>query len=442
MTVHGWKPALLALLGTLAIATPPAQGAPSVAMQIDAAHSGVQADGHPRPPLRKRWSVDLGQPTSYPLIAGGKVFVVVRNPSAYGTRIVALDAASGATAWERSLGGTYYWSGAAYDAGKVFTVNGDGVMQALDAGSGAVLWSQKLAGQYAFSSEPTAVDGVVYTGGAGSGGTLYAVREDTGTVLWTQSVANGDHSSPAVAAGSVFVSYACPNVYAFARDTGIEQWSYHPGCSGGGGRTPVYANGRLYVRDNSSGYVFDATNGKVLDSFTSSVAPAVASDLGYRLDGGALEAFDASTGVTRWTFRDATLATPPVVAGDTVYAGGGSRIYGLDRHSGAVTWSDDVGATILPPDEHNVSSPVAGLGAGDGLLVVPASGKVVAYEEGTPTATSNSTAASGPGAGTTGPTGQRTVPIWTGPRPRRGLLVLEATIEDYGPRLAYDQRRI
>src|SRR4051812_11326705 len=268
MTVHGWKPALLALLGTLAIATPAAQGAPSVAMQIDAAHSGVQADGHPRPPLRKRWSVDLGQPTSYPLIAGGKVFVVVRNPSAYGTRIVALDAATGATAWERSLGGSYYWSGAAYDAGKVFTVNGDGVMQALDATTGAVLWSQKLPGQYSFSSEPTAIDGMVYTGGAGSGGTLYAVREDTGTVVWTQGVANGDHSSPAVAAGSVFVSYACPNVYAFNKDAGAPEWGYHPGCSGGGGTTPVYANGRVYVRDNSAGYVFDVTSGKLLDSFT------------------------------------------------------------------------------------------------------------------------------------------------------------------------------
>src|SRR3982751_4352562 len=98
MTVHGWKPALLALLGTLAIATPAARGAPRGGMQIDAAPPGVQADGHPRPPLRKRWSVDLGQPTSYPLIAGGKVYVVVRNPSAYGTRIVALDAGSGAIA--------------------------------------------------------------------------------------------------------------------------------------------------------------------------------------------------------------------------------------------------------------------------------------------------------------------------------------------------------
>src|SRR3982750_1809608 len=148
MTVHGWKPALLALLGTLAIATPAAQGAPSVAMQIDAAHSGVQPDGHPRPPLRKRWTVDLGQPTSYPLIAGGKVYVVVRNPSAYGTRILALAAGSGAIAWERSLGGTYYWAGAAYDAGRVFTVNGDGVMQALDAASGASVWAEQLPGQY------------------------------------------------------------------------------------------------------------------------------------------------------------------------------------------------------------------------------------------------------------------------------------------------------
>jgi len=434
MKVHGWKRALLAMVGTLVLAAPAAHAAPSVAMQIDAAHDGVQADGHPLPPLRRRWAVDLGQATSYPLIAGGKVFVIVRNPTAYGDRIVALDEATGATTWERSIGGTYWWAGAAYDAGKVFTVNGDGVMSAFDATSGASLWSKQLPGQYSFSSDPTAINGVVYTGGAGSGGTLYAVREDTGAVQWTSSVANGDDSSPAVAGNSVFVSYACPNVYAFNKDSGALQWTNHPGCSGGGGATPVFANGRLYVRDNSSGYVFDAASGQTLDSFTSSVAPAVASDLGYRLNGGALEAFDAATGVTRWTYNGAMLSTPPVVVGDTVYAGGGSKIYGLDRHSGAVVWSDDVGAALSPADP----GPTPGLGAGDGLLVVPASGKVVAYEEGAPTTTSNTTAPGRAGAPTSG---QRTVPLWTGPRaPRRGLLELEATVEDYAPRLAYDER--
>jgi outer membrane protein assembly factor BamB len=68
------------------------------------------------------------------------------------------------------------------------------------------VWARQLPGQYAFSSPPTAKDGVVYVSGAGSGGTLYAVDEASGTVLATQPVANGDDSSPALSADAVFVS--------------------------------------------------------------------------------------------------------------------------------------------------------------------------------------------------------------------------------------------
>ena len=52
--------------------------------------------------------------------------------------------------------------------------------------------------------------GIVYVGGAGSGGTLYAVSESAGNVLWTASVQNGDNSSPvkASSAGGVVTFYA------------------------------------------------------------------------------------------------------------------------------------------------------------------------------------------------------------------------------------------
>ncbi|MDQ6797781.1 MAG: hypothetical protein M3011_07145 [Actinomycetota bacterium] len=41
--------------------------------------------------------------------------------------------------------------------------------------------------------------------------------------------------------------------------------------------------------------------------------------------------------------------------------------------------NDNVGAGILAPDEHNVSEPLTGLGAGQGLVVVPATDLLVAY---------------------------------------------------------------
>jgi hypothetical protein len=54
-------------------------------------------------------------------------------------------------------------------------------------------------------------------------------------------------------------------------------------------------------------------------------------------------------------------------------------LYGLDLRRGRVVWSTNVGAPILGTDEQNVSQPHTGLGAGQGLLVVPAGTRLVAY---------------------------------------------------------------
>src|SRR5207237_4579972 len=142
-------------------------------------------------------------------------FITTAPEANYGNTLIALDEDTGATIWSADVGGTYFFANAAYDSGKVFVVNYDGLMKAFDAAIGTLLWSVNLPDQYAFTSPPTAVNGVVFTGGAGSGGTVYAVDETNGAVLWTMPVENGDHSSPAIVAGNVFVAYACPQSYAF-----------------------------------------------------------------------------------------------------------------------------------------------------------------------------------------------------------------------------------
>ena len=372
--------AATSLLATGGVATAASQ---ATAYQLDAQHSGYSQDAGVAPPLTHRWTVDMGQAVSYPLIADGRVFVIVRNADQYGTVLRALDAATGATLWSRSLGGSYYWSGHAYGAGRVYAINGDGLMSAFDPATGATVWAAQMPGQYSFSSEPTYYDGVVYTGGAGSGGTLYAVDAATGGVLWSQSVANGDHSSPAVDDARVFVSYACPNVYAFDRRSGAPAWAHNPGCSGGGGRTPVLGAGRLFVRDGSSGIVFDAATGQIRDSFSSGPAPVVAGNLALFVADGKLGAQDATTGAPRWgwTPEDASRVTAaPIAANGVAYVGTSSgALVALDLQSGAAVWRTTLGAEVPAPDEHNVSSPVAGLGAGEGILVVPAGTSLIAF---------------------------------------------------------------
>jgi outer membrane protein assembly factor BamB len=356
---------------------PPPPVTAAVAYQLDAAHSGAVADAIAARPT-KRWSADLGAPVSYPLIAGGRVYVTTAARSLY-----ALDATTGAKVWGPVvLGGTYPWSGLAYDNGQIFTVNSSGTLQAFDAASGTPIWALQLPGQFLFSSAPTATGGVVYTGGAGSGGTVYAVDEATHAVKWTAPVANGDQSSPAVSASGVYVSYACGVTYDLNPASGAQTWVRTTGCSGGGGTTPVLANGRLYVRDFSFPAVLDSANGNLLGGFAASgPAPAVDASSTYDLTGSTLVAAGVTTSAVRWSFSgDGQLSSAPLVAGGDVLIGSRSgTLYKLSSSTGAITWSASVGASIPAPDEQNVSQPLTGLATSGGLIVVPAGQLVVAY---------------------------------------------------------------
>lgn len=395
----------------LALAPGPAQASDSRAFQVNVAHSGAQYEQGLNPPFRRRWVAELGDQMSYPVIADGRVFVTVRNSGGtYGSRVVALDAGTGAALWSRALGGTYYWSGIAYDEGRLYAVNGDGLLVALTPATGEPLWSRQLPGQYSFSSPPTADEGMVYVGGAGSGGTLYAVRGATGDVVWTQPVANGDNSSPAVGLGKVYVSYACLNVYAFGQADGAPAWRHQTGCSGGGGRTPALHEGRLYARDGSDGVILDAGDGEVLGAFPPSAPPAFGGLTALTVSQSTLEAIDLSTGSSRWTFSDGAISSAPMVVNEHVIVGSANgAVYALELATGRPVWVDDqLGEPVPAPDEHNVSQPLTGFGAGGGLVVVPAMTRLFAYEVGEPGTTGGGTTGGGTGSTGGGTTGSGT----------------------------------
>jgi outer membrane protein assembly factor BamB len=359
----------------------------SLTWQNNTVHDGFNPASCLVAPLTLKWSRDFsgtGVTTiSYPLIAQGLVFVTTAAANnGYGNTLMALDEHTGATIWSADIPGTYFFANAAYDSGKVFVVNFDGLMKAFDAATGSLLWSVSLPGQYAFTSPPTAVNGVVFTGGAGSGGTVYAVDETNGAVLWTMPVANGDHSSPTVTLGKVFVSYACPQSYAFDVATGQQLWHYDSCCSGGGGKTPVVHAGQVYVRDDycdqTNGLALDANTGTVIRGFDSDRPPAFFGDVALFLQSGTLRGVD-SNGQVLWSFAgDGQLTSAPVVVNQTIYIGSYSgTLYGLNA-SGQQIWTTQVGAPIPAPDEHNAYL-TTGLGSGDGLLVVPTESVLVAY---------------------------------------------------------------
>lgn len=370
----------------------------AVAYQVDVAHSGVQTDAALAPPFSRRWRVTLPAQVSYPLIAEGKVFVTAGSTADDSTRtprLYALDQASGATVWSQTLPLLWPRANAAYDGGRIFvvgnnpTVGANGVMLAYAADTGSLLWRTELPGQYSFTAAPTAAHGVVYAGGAGSGGTLYAVNAADGALLARQSVENGDQSSPALSDDAVFVSYACNQAYGFSQTTLTPLWHYSGPCEGGGGKTAVYANGRVYTRDFFGSLVLDAGNGALLRTYqperTSIHAPAVDSTSLFATFPG--QSLDAETldGTPLWSFvGDGQPNTTPLVlntaSGRFIVVGSWlGHLYALDAVSGREVWSTDVGTPVSGADEQNASEPLAGLAAGQGLLVVPALNTLSAY---------------------------------------------------------------
>jgi outer membrane protein assembly factor BamB len=356
---------------------------PAVAYQLNQAHTGFSPDPLASKP-QVQWSLPLPGPVSYPLIVGGSIYVTVANVSTSGSSLYSLNAATGATQWGPvALGGTYHFSGIAYDAGSIFAVNDNGLMTQYSAATGAPGWSTQLSGQYMFTSVPTAANGYVYTGGAGSGGTVYAVNESNGTVAWTGSVMNGDHSSPAVTSGGVYVSYACGQTYDFAPTTGAMLWHRSTGCEGGGGKTPVVADSDVFVRDATGGSaILSAASGAVLGPFAASgPAPAVSANDSFDLTGGTLTASAMSNMGASWTFAgDGTLSSAPLLAGGTVVVAGTSgTVYGLNAATGAQLWTVSAGSPVAAPDEQNVAQ-LTGMATAGGLLVVAASDTLVAIK--------------------------------------------------------------
>src|SRR4051794_30446757 len=377
--------ALLAAAIVLALASAPARAAsPQTSTWRGDPTRDNRVTGAPEPALGVLWALDMGAPVSYPVVAGDAVFVSVRNPGgdAYGTTVAALDLATGAVRWTRPIAGTYYWSGLAYDGGRLFVLDFDGDLTALSPATGATLWNRRLPGQYDFDSPPAARDGRVYAIGGGSGGTAYGVRESDGVVQWTRALPTGG-GSPAVDGTSAYVSLVCGHAYAFNRDTGATRWEHHGDCTGGGDVTPAVHDGRVYpLGDNDA--IYSAASGAVVGSADFQGAPAFADGAAYVPWSGGLLAVDAATWAGRWASRAGGLeAEAPLVSATHLYAGSeDGYVLALRRSDGVADWCASTAGEPVGTGTGNVDRPDSGLGAGGGRLLVPAGRFLIAYGAG------------------------------------------------------------
>lgn len=356
---------------------PRASGTESVAYQINPAHSGEQPNDRLRLPLCRRWRRELGGSAGFPVVAGGRVFVATHtNQAGSGTLLWALDQRTGAIAWgPLNLGGSTWWAGLGYESGRVFAVTGSGSLRAVDAATGAVLWSRQFT-QSLSDSAPTALNGVVYT--SSSGGAVSAFAAADGGLRWAMPVTGGSTSSPAVSATGVYVAYACNNAYGFNPATGAQLWNHRGGCSGGGGKNVALHHGVVHTRDTSGDLLLDAANGQERGTYASRYVPAFTTDLLFTTT--PLQAQSLLTGTGRWTFdtNGERLTLAPVVVGPHVIAATEARLLAINVSDGSLASSFPV-TGVRSVDEQNLSDPLAGFAAANGMLFVPVGNALEAY---------------------------------------------------------------
>ncbi len=348
----------------------------AVAYQMNAAHTGAITFKTVALPANSAWSVDVGGNASYALIVGGQVFVTVAVNG--NSQLLALNGTTGAIVW-----GPIAFPGnvnAAYGGGHVFVVSGNPqsqIISALDAATGNSVWSATVPGGW-FPEPPVAADGMVYTT---NGGLVTSFDETTGAVLWQTSI-GGTDGIVAVTVDGLYGASPC-TALELQPAVGTQLWFNNSGCEGGGGATPVAANGLVYAPNSSagsSGTVFDAETGATKGSYSASVIPAFSSSAGFFLSNGTLQGLALPNNQVLWSFAgDGQLATAPIVVNNYVFIGSQSgNLYALDASSGQQVWNKNLGAAIPATAEYGLVQ-YTGLAAGDGLLVVPNGTKVTAF---------------------------------------------------------------
>ena len=267
------------------------------------------------------WTKSINTTHTGQAIVGGVAYVTARCTYDNCGEVYAFDASSGTTLWTWDPGPSQV-NFPVVDNGVLYVrTSPPNTLHALDTATGAELWSASPGGAPAVSG------GVVYT--SWKSDTLEARDSANGNVLWTGIVGVEDLSMPVVGNGVVYVHSDLGHLYAFDA-SGCGDASCSPLWEGvtqidsQGPQPPAVAEGKLYVGAGDTYYAFDANGcggSQCPPLWTSATAcsftpkgeypPSVANGVVYSTcDNSYLYAFDASTGDTLWHYFTAGTGYP------------------------------------------------------------------------------------------------------------------------------------
>jgi outer membrane protein assembly factor BamB len=140
------------------------------------------------------------------------------------------------------------WSSPAVSDDKVYFGSNDNFIYCLDVDNGNKIWSYDTKGEV--HSSPAVAYGNVYIGSSFQG--LFCFNEDTGNVEWKYLFDNGIWSPPSIADGKVyFGTYHCCGAvsYVYCVDAYNKDliWNYQTTCIMGISSSPAIAAGKVFI---------------------------------------------------------------------------------------------------------------------------------------------------------------------------------------------------
>jgi len=325
-------------------------------------------------------SANIGLLQSTAAISNGILYFTDRDND----HLFAIYASNGSIRWVNTLTGGWTYSSPAVANGMVYVGTGDtsynpGVFYAFnasDGGHGTPLWKKNLQG--GVESSPTVANGIVYVGR--DDGNLSAWNATTGADVWRYGTGDPVASSPAIADGRVYFS-SSTNIFALNAITGAKVWdaANASGWDGSFGyndlspvSSPAVAYGNVYIAGSDAVYAFNASTGAQRPKFENSGgsfdgAPAVANGLVFiGTDGGpatevfyALKANDLTTPVWQNSTPDnSDMVSSPAVANGVVYVISGGDLYAWNAATGVPRWT----FTLPADNDGTTSSPVVSNG--------------------------------------------------------------------------------
>jgi len=267
-----------------------------------------------RPPYRTLWTVRTGNVLEFPpVVAHGRVFVGQQRG-----RFFAIDAATGRVLWRKHFRHCSAASPTVYN-GVVYMpymqpypcAKGNrtarGFLVAMRARGGKVLWKFRTG---AIESSPLRVGNYLIFGSWDH--KLYSLHLETRKLRWVFEADDELNSSPAYAAGTVYIASDGGRVYAVDLKTGKLRWRAESFSRFGRREyfyaTPAVAYGRVFI-GNTDGtmYAYGARSGKLLwaqdaGTYVYSAAAVWNKTVYVGSYDGNVYAFDAATGDLRWRY--------------------------------------------------------------------------------------------------------------------------------------------